>query len=339
MIGIGSVRFLLALAVLFLHADFVAFEVAQIAVLTFFFISGFLMQRAFLSYSSPWRFLVNRALRLIPAFLIVAALTWSIIAVSNEDFRRAFGFIYLRGAVSHGGVPPLNSLGSVETDWSLPYFGFDSELVPQAWSIGNELVYYLTVPILALLGLRWLYLLLAGSIAFLVWQLLSRLDDFDYSIYTNTLATFAFFLLGYLISRSTARLAPPRERRQSVARWSVIALITLSYFLDFPDSISPLLVIGYSLLLISLILSGLLLSMAGGVSARASEGKISRWLGRISYPLYLSHMVTIGLLNNHSLLNPLTALLASTLLAWALLILVDDPIERVRIRLRKSQSR
>lgn len=339
MIGVGTVRFLLALAVLFLHADFVTFEVAQVAVLTFFFISGYLMERSFPRYSTPWRFLINRALRLVPAFLAVALLTWILIALSDNDFRRSFGFIYLRPAVSHGdGGPPLTAFGMVESDWSVPYLGFDSELVPQAWSIGNELLYYVSVPILALMGVRWLYVLLATSIAFLASQVFFRFEDFDYSIYTNALATYFFFLLGYLISRSAIRPPSSMEWSQSVARLSVIALIVLSYLLDFPDSISPLLVISYALLLISLITAGYLLTLRSVESSRIGESRFSRWLGRISYPLYLSHMIMIGLLNYLSILNPITVLLGSITLAWLLLLLIEDPIERVRIRVRKSQS-
>lgn len=326
MIGIGTVRYALALAVLLLHADFVTFEVAQIAVLTFLYISGFLMERSFQRYSSGGRFLFNRALRVLPSFLVVAIATWWIIRVTDNDFRRAFGFIYLREAVdnSQDSYPTLGSIASVGWVSAQPYLGFESELVPQAWSIGNELVFYLTVPLLALIGTGGLFVILTGSALFLVLQLSIRVEEFDYAIYTNVFATYLFFIAGYLVSRILRdRPRSGDSHRPGSSSWALV-WIFVAYFLEFPDRESPLLVISYSVILMTFI-------TVGPLSAnRGVESALSKYAGKLSYPLYISHMIAIGILNELSLLNVPILILASTLIAALLHFGVEKPVESLR---------
>jgi peptidoglycan/LPS O-acetylase OafA/YrhL len=326
MIGIGTVRYALALAVLLLHADFVTFEVAQIAVLTFFYISGFLMERSFQNYSSGKRFLYNRALRVLPTFLVVAMATWSIIRVAGNDFQRAFGFIYLREAVnsSQDSYPAPDSIARVEWASSQPYLGFESELVPQAWSIGNEMLFYLTVPLLALLGNAGLLVILSGSALFLALQIWLRMEEFDFAIYTNVFATYLFFITGYFVSLRLRRGTSFGESRHMWSGRVTLVLILLSYFLDLPDRLSPILVISYSAILITFI-------TLGPLSAnRGAEGFSSKLFGKLSYPLYISHMITIGFLNYLSILNVPILIVTSSLIAALLYLGVEKPVERLR---------
>jgi peptidoglycan/LPS O-acetylase OafA/YrhL len=330
MMGIGSIRFLLALVVLFLHADYVSFEAAQIAVLAFFFISGFLMQSAIQRYSSAFRFITNRVLRLLPTFLVVSLLIRAMMRFSSEEFRQSFVFIYLRPLIGYGSEDsiPLKSFLTVEWDIKVPYLGFDSELVPQAWSIGNEMIYYLTVPLLALLGTRKIIALVAGSGIFLLVQLFMKWEKFDYLVYTNLLATYFLFGAGYLVSQFAS--AEPWFHGKSLAliRILTIALLVTLFWIDFPDSISPFLTILSALGLVTAISFGYLRM------ERASEGEISRFLGKLSYPLYLSHMIAIGVLNYLGVLSPLLLILASLILSMILYFLIERPIEVWRTRLR-----
>lgn len=330
MMGIGTIRFLLALAVLLLHADFVTFEVAQIAVLTFFFISGFLMERAFPRYSTAGRFLINRSIRLIPSFIAVAGVTWLIIYFATEDFRRSFGHIYLRSAASYNAKnpPSLTALGSLERDAATLYLGFDSEIVPQAWSIGNEMVYYLTIPFLALLTLRrFIFITSVNAIIFLA-LVLVHFADFDYLVYTNLLATYIFFVAGYLLAKTGMfRLG---QGKRTAAKYCAVIFILGSYFFDFPTSISPVLVIGSAIALILLVLIGFL---AEGEIER-KESNISKILGKLSYPLYISHMIAIGVLNALALLSIPLLIITATSFAALIYLLLDRPLERVRSKVR-----
>ncbi|MGA1609596.1 MAG: acyltransferase family protein [Candidatus Nanopelagicaceae bacterium] len=330
MIGIGTIRFLLALAVLLLHADFVTFEVAQIAVLTFFFISGFLMEGAYRRYSSPGRFLINRALRLMPSLILVIFSTWMILVLSTEEFRRSFGFIYLRSATTYGreNPPPLSALASIEWDGAIPYLGFDSELVPQAWSVGNEMLYYVTIPFLAMMSRRWIASIAIASLTLLLVLLRSDYADFDYAVYTNLFATYIFFIMGYRLSK-TWKIKIGGYARNGV-RYLACGFIVATYFFDFPDTLSPLLVLSSAAFLISLITVGFLTS-----SQRVSdEGAPSKFLGKLSYPLYISHMMAIGLLNTWSILSIPTLIVFATMMATALYLVVDGPLEKVRSMVR-----
>ena len=336
MIGIGSIRLLLAISVLLLHGDFVRFEVAQIAVLTFFYISGFLMERSFTRYSSWQRFVFNRLLRLLPSLLLVSLATWLIIVNSSEEFRRSFGYIYLREATSYGPEtpPPLTALATFEFDERLPYMGFQGELVPQSWSIGNEIVYYLTIPLLALLGLRWLILLTSLSVAFFLGQLIVRGDEFDYAIYTNLLSTYSFFIIGYLVSHLVKRDFQVPKVLQQISALLAPALIVASYFLKLSESLSPLIVNCYVITLSTLITLGFLVRVKGSNSE--VEPAISRLFGSLSYPLYVSHMIVIGYLNHYSLLSPALLIATAFLLALAIYSLVDRPLEHWRLKVRRA---
>lgn len=326
MIGIGTIRFLLALAVLFLHADFVTFEVAQIAVLTFFFISGYLMEGAYRRYSSPGRFLMNRLLRLMPSLILVILSTWMILVLSTEEFRRSFGFIYLRAATTYSreNPPPLSALASIEWEGAIPYLGFDSELVPQAWSVGNEMLYYVTIPFLAMMSRRWITSIAIASLTLLLVLLRSDYADFDYAVYTNLFANYIFFITGYLLSMTWKIRVGDLARNWT--RYLAFGFIVATYFFDFPDSLSPCLVLGSAVLLISLVSVGFLAKSELASVERAS----SKFLGNLSYPLYISHMMAIGLLNSLSILSIPTLIVVAIVMATALYLVVDAPLERVR---------
>src|SRR5262249_36145388 len=68
-----------------------------------------------------------------------------------------------------------------------------------------------------------------------------------------------------------------------------------------------------------------------------------RWLGDLSYPIYLTHLVVIGIVLTYDLPLPIWVALAATLaLSIALLVLVDQPIDRWRqrraVRLRATPA-
>jgi peptidoglycan/LPS O-acetylase OafA/YrhL len=329
MIGIGSIRLLLAVSVLLLHADVVPFPVAQIAVLTFFYISGFLMERSLKRYATWQGFILNRLLRLLPTFLLISVATWLIIVNSSEEFRQSFGFIYLREASSYSSEakPPISAFAAMEFQWETPYLGFESELVPQAWSIGNEIVYYATVPLLALMRLRGLITLVCISLAFLGTQLWQRGDDFDYIIYTNILAMYSFFLAGNLTSRFLSQGIMVETSLKQVSRWLVPALIIGSYFLQPSDYHAYPVVIGYTLILSLFITLGF---FAEKEPSGDVEPAFSRLLGGASYPLYMSHMIVIGCLNYLSLLHLPILIITSLSLALVIHLLLDRPLERWR---------
>jgi len=333
MTGIGTLRFLLALAVLLLHSDFVEFEAAQIAVLTFFYLSGFLMQRAITRYLNWQRFLLNRFLRLTPTLLVISLLTWTIIARASDEFLRGFGFIYLRDATSYGAaaLPPLSSLITIDANPTIPYLGFESELVPQAWSIGNEMLFYLSVPFLATLGLGSLAAVLLMGISLSTFLILTQLEEFDYLIYTNVFATYSVFLLGFFFAKYFRTGVSISPRISRIARYLCYLLIVFSLRVDFPDWIAPLGVISYSFVLGGVLTLGFLLEMK-------DDGFISRTLGKISFPLYISHMIVIGILNQLALLNGPLVVAIATLFALLLYLTLDFPLERFRRRLRAASE-
>jgi peptidoglycan/LPS O-acetylase OafA/YrhL len=60
---------------------------------------------------------------------------------------------------------------------------------------------------------------------------------------------------------------------------------------------------------------------------------IDRWLGDLSYPIYLTHLVVVGLVLTFEPPLPMWVAFGATLaMSTALLILIDQPVDRWRQR-------
>lgn len=166
-------------------------------------------------------------------------------------------------------------------------------LIPQAWSIGIELTFYLLVPFIHKLRTRTLFMLLISSLAARVaaYQLGFRFDPWTYRFFPFELA---LFLLGMIGWRIYAKF-DFGSRLPSCTRYS-------SYF------------IAAGLLLFALYLHAMtvqrfsaafgnertvLLSyflwpvVIAGLFACFRRNSLDRFIGELSYPIYLIHLIVI----------------------------------------------
>lgn len=306
--GIDYLRGLFAIMVLVAHAIGTSqvkfpgnFESPGFALLTpggfwvggFFVLSGFCISltvvRSFGRETyNPWNYLYQRFTRLAPIYWIGLGLAFGVWLLSDHgEFptdRLLFNLFWIQ-----------NFFGE-----AFPYFG-------PSWSITNEVVYYLILPILiffsgkkieriAIAGI--LFYALTAIIVGLIWLFPANRVDWLLPFWTipwNGVAwmfgVIALWVGGRLQTSGKLDLWKPRFLLLALAflvvayairTWCILteqrAMISMAFM--------PLASIGFGLLLLGI-----------PVIFRLADDFISsqaRWFGNLSYPLYLFHMPLIG---------------------------------------------
>ncbi len=267
----GTLRFALALVVLFAHTGGVRWNLmlpGPMALQWFFIMSGFYMslvlREKYVHHPRPLQlFLTNRLLRIFPVYwlLLVLALAFAIFLEMRpapaEVTASALSFFrHYYGQMDWGAMAWLIwvNVGLVFQD-SVLFLGLDPAtgslfftpqfqttnpalyrflFIPQAWSISLELVFYLLAPFLLLRGWRVVLLVLLGSVLLrvvLIGEGLFR-DPWAYRFLPTELA---LFLLGYfsylLYGRVRHWRIPPSV---SLLLWIVSLAAASASFRDAP---------------------------------------------------------------------------------------------------------
>src|SRR5690349_21066 len=244
----GTLRTLFAISVVLAHVhDGDMLVGARNAVQLFYIISGFLISYVLTEsriYSSVTNFYINRYLRLYPVYFVVSVLT--IVAYSFaggtiffETYRQAppladaflvfanlllFFQDWVHFLAVEGGALTLSQ--NFHHSEVLLYRGL---IVPQAWTIGVELSFYLVAPFVLARRRRIVALLCASLMirAYLAATGLGFTDPWSYRFFP---AELTFFLLGALAHQ----VLLPKYRRllrgnfERVAVWATGFMITLT---------------------------------------------------------------------------------------------------------------
>ncbi|WP_300161780.1 acyltransferase [Solidesulfovibrio sp.] len=348
----GLVRFLLAVTVVINHTGplfGLVFTDAYMAIKVFFIISGFYMALILSEkYTGPGRcrlFYTNRFLRLFPVYWVVLFLS---LAVSLA-FKFGLHTALLLGpwqtwlpALSPGTAALLAganltilgqdvlffthldpATGTLSFAWdalhrATPAWFF--LLIPQAWTISLELVFYLLAPWLVRRSNAFLVGCVAAS---LLLRSFVYIEDFPFDPWKQRFfpVECGFFLCGILSYRLYARLRAVRVPRRT--QWAVAALYLAG-------------IVGYQCLPGAkgkeFYLYAATMACIPFLFLLTKKMRFDRALGELSYPIYISHwtviMVAEYFLGKKHL--PVVALAATILFCLALNRLVADPIERYR---------
>jgi len=353
----GSLRLLLALAVVLLHTHVhKVLTGGALSVQIFYMISGFLITHVLMNkpvYQRYGTFLASRWMRIYPIYLVVALATLiSVWASPPADMQ---GWAALPGSAR--ALLLLSNLLIFGQDWvmfltaNLQGLQFTADfwqsspklyqylLVQQAWSLGVELSFYLLAPFIVRRKLLILVLLVASLMLRLVLLKLGPgwSDPWTYRFFPTELA---LFLLGscswHWVLPLWRRWAEVGNQRQAwlMAGTGLLLLACVGFgYLPWPAWIKgPTLII----------LAGLMLPATFLFSASRAW---DQQCGELSYPLCLCHSLVI-LWASH-LLPPSWAqpehlapqavvcvLVASLALAWLLHVGVQEPVEALRRRLK-----
>jgi len=345
----GLFRLLLALSVVLAHEGLPLrwrMVNGDTAVQAFFIVSGFYMTLILTrKYRDRRTFFVNRFLRLFPVYWIVLAMTalWSLalIAAGRSGGYPGFGAAVSDGASLSVGAKALliatnvsmlgqdltlflrtNAAGGLAfttnfADAALPLYRF--ELIPQAWSLSIELVFYAMVVWLVRWPARRLIMIVAATAALRASLLAAGLpsDPWSYRFLPCELGLFVMGVVAYRLGTSV----PPRS--VSTSRLLTAGLIAFVLVFGFIPEWFPkrTLFCLYTALVLS------------DVFALTEVNRTDRYIGELSYPLYLVHLVVIEMVARLRLgvtAGRFVSIAAALALAAALHQFVQRRVDRFR---------
>ncbi|AOB30085.1 acyltransferase [Bordetella sp. H567] len=353
----GLLRTLFALSVVLDHSPFNDGHMlvgGRLAVQLFYVISGFLISYILNTneaYRSTGRFYENRLLRLFPTYLAVAVVALALNWVANPEFLD----VYRRSPNSADLFLVLANLFIFGQDW-LMFFGIkggsltltgnyaDSDvplyqglLVPQAWTLGVELSFYLIAPFI-LRSMRWVLALFAASVVLRLLLLhagVAQSDPWSYRFFPLELALFLAGALSHrLLLPLWQRLSGRFHYLPEVATGLFVVYALFHFSLNFNHNVRDALALA--------LFTGIL-PLTFIYQARH---RLDKKIGQLSYPIYISHSVAILLVHQAtswvgltnalaiSTLNVLLSLVLATLL-WTM---IDSRVDKVRERVKSGDA-
>jgi peptidoglycan/LPS O-acetylase OafA/YrhL len=333
----GSLRFLLAYLVILSHlvgTEYVA-HFGFYAVRGFFVISGLMMTAALNEVYGfdGLRFWTNRALRLLPPYYFVCALTLIAIAIAPDQAAEYLKF-WRR-------LPDANDLliNLAVLPLQLPYGSF--RFIPPFWSVAIEIDMYLLLFLVVSRQMSWA---LIALVAGLTYQLACDYDALNWGLtyFTAPSAVFPFAVGAVLyFLRRSGRVASPLAAGCAFAAWLANMLAGGSVF---PTSY----IFGWGYL-VDTVCVGVVVSGLSAISIRRFgplAERIDRMLGEWSYFAFLVHwlagFLVAGVLldgewRGWTLLLGVTPLVLVASAAFA--ILNRKFVEPLRSRVRRPYGR
>lgn len=351
----GIVRFLLALAVVIGHSGPIfglSFIDGWKAVEIFFMISGFYMalilNEKYIGSGSYFKFISNRLLRIYPLYWIV--LTGTLLA-SIISGLFAQDWLFLASFVTHGKAlittielavlnliligqdivlftkfTPEGMLNLTRYYYAgIPPLPHNYLLVPQAWSLSLELMFYILAPIIVRKKTQTIIAMVILSLLLRVYFSSIGLNEDSWS-YRFFPLEIAFFLLGAVSYKiySIYKLSPWNSLIQKIILIATISAII--FYHRFPGSEIIKQWIMYAFCVFSL---PIIFHMTKNISW-------DRIIGELSYPIYLSHylivVIAVQLLNINNEWLGLIVVATTILISYLLYIFVVLPINNIRQR-------
>ena len=293
---IDGLRAVAVLSVVMFHLDIGGFAGGFVGVDVFFVISGYLITSLIIHKVERGSFTLSdfyfrRIRRLIPPLIATIAATAIAASFILEPFDMK-GF-------ARSAVAALFSVSNVLFYFEAGYWDTASELKPllHTWSLGVEEHFYLFGPALLLLILRpkRRYLLTLSLVLlslFGAWLCIGyTYVDQSAAFYLLPFRVFQFALGALVISLSNCAIPAMVLRLSFFVGLMLIASSVFSFGegVVFPGWVILLPTLGTTLVL----LAGT--ARHGGLARLLMENRLSLWIGRVSYSMYLVHWPLIAL--------------------------------------------
>ncbi|MGB6230981.1 MAG: acyltransferase [Litorimonas sp.] len=312
--GLDGLRAIAVLIVLVAHFGLGHLVPGGFGVTVFFFISGFLITRLLIAEAEKKDriglkdFYIRRAIRLFPALIGMTVVTTAIHvglglgAPTGGEFAAAnlYATNYYQIAQQGAGVMPYMS-------WT------------PLWSLAVEEHFYLLFPaLLVLTGLDWRRLtavLLAVVVAVPIWRLVVSLvwpDTAELYTYMATDARIDSIAYGCLFSLGLHQLRNP-ERLRWLIGWAPVALAVaalLATFVIRDEMFRQVLRFSVQGVAIGVLILNLYFGQMFRWTFPVLELAPLRWIGRVSYGLYLWHFPVLDGVRRLELGEAQTVLLA-----------------------------
>ena len=335
--GLNLVRFFLAFNVVLFHLwNAAAPGAGPVAVLGFFFTSGFLItqivQEVYAMPARPWSFLLNRSLRIYPQYL--AALALGLLAI---DLYPGVAFhinSYLRWPQNPAEwLPQIAIFGLVDSA---------VRVLPATWTLGTELYFYLLIGLVTARSRR-------ASVALCLLSLpvgaLCALQWLPFEFYGTPAGNGFVFALGSVayFYRDAVRIRPRLFLLACAAYLAHAWLVPALEQRDVDAANLSASVLPFAVVLLYLVQHPL--------PTDSWTARLAAVLGKIAYPMFLLHwavcvVVSAWLFNGLASFDMrglgegaryfgavFAAVMVCSLLFY---VLIDQPVERLRrmVRLR-----
>ena len=351
----GLIRFLLAYSVVVGHFTF--FPTYRLvgtdtAVEAFFVLSGFYIAMIWdTQYSSVKDFWINRFLRLYPAYFVIAFANLIFNLIEPGSLQNIFSF------------PPLLSIYLVFTnatmifqDWAM-FLGLqnghlhfvsnfnDSNppiwrylLIPQAWTLGVEISLYILAPLLFIRKFKYIFLILLLSMLIRIYLLMHGKGDdpWNYRFFPNELA---LFMLGAVAYRFYANIQFSSNPAlfQLLGKWFATLIIAFIFF--FPNITADY---AFKKGLFYLLLA----SAIPFIFYYSKSSKVDRFIGELSYPMYLVWALRIDVVGPIVRFFEITSENGIGVVSYGYIILmsvlihlfVERPFEKIRAGFRSHKK-
>ena len=335
--GLNLVRFFLAFNVVIFHLwNAAAPGAGPVAVLGFFFTSGFLItqivQEVYVGAARTWAFVVNRSLRIYPQYLVALGLGLFTIWLYPDVAYHIN--TYLRWPVT-------------ASEWrdQLGIFGLiDSQVrvLPATWTLGTELYFYLLIGLVTARSKR-------ASLALCVLSLpvgvLCALKLLPYEFYGSPMGNGFVFALGSVayFYRAAARIRLPVFLLACAAYLVHVYVVPGLEQVDVDKANLAGSVLPFAVILLYLV------QHPGG--AATWPARVAAVMGKIAYPMFLLHwavcvVVSAWLFHGAASFDMVgerqgaayftvmfVAVIGCSLLFYAL---IDRPVERWRRIIRRA---
>ncbi len=359
----GIIRFLLAIAVVVYHSYTIFGEKMTggiVAVQAFYIISGFYMalilNEKYTNKKGSWKlFITNRFLRLYPVYWVVLLLAIATSVVGYLVWDQPF---YLYGWMAQPENTPwtffalaiianLFIFGSdllffTGVDRATGHFhlaknGLDYKpmssstlFVPQIWTLGLELCFYLIAPFLVRRG-WWLQLLIVVASLWYRYHVYTEhfwsWDPWNYRFFPFEIALFMAGSLAYQIYARIKERNFPRGMMYAI--WIIVPVLIFYYpHMKFMEETS-----------FRWIFYAIVFACIPFVFIHTKNMKWDRWIGELSFPVYIGHHLIMMIAKRYFWTHTddmkwfgICTVAGSVIFAVFLWKFVVDPIERIRQR-------
>jgi len=352
----GFIRFLLACAVVLSHTSTImgySPVAGNLAVQCFYIISGFYMAMILTEkYNGPganYQFYSNRALKIYPIYWLnlIVLIAWALIVYhlhypGTLDFYIKYSnpgtftllylflanllligldWVFVLGINKDGNLFFCSNFNAVKP--SVYNFAFNSV----AWTIGLELMFYLIAPWLNKRTVYLLVILFLASLALRFGLAYIYYDAAPWS-YMFFPTQVMFFVAGILSYRAYIKFVKEKgNKKLQYMLYGVLLFVVLSYYKILPDS--------YTYLKQTILFLSVACCLPFAFEA-TKKSKIDRFLGNLSYPIYISQVIVIKMVTINRFPKVIdkgfTALIMVIILALLVNKFVGEPIERYRTK-------
>jgi len=351
----GILRLILALSVLIFHSgSLFNYNIAnpKIAVCSFFVISGFYMalilDKKYKAKNAKFLFWSNRALRIFPVYwitlatLLILALLKFYFHIGTEDNAIVHYLTYAPKNSPAGfyfdllnfifrNITLIINIDYVRVNNSVPGY----LLILQAWTLQIELLFYLIAPFISKLSKK-LFVCLSALYIVVFFGIIVPTNLLPLNLTYQFLDNLIFFLLGVTAYKFIYKSKIFHSRWISPKLLNSLFIFFILYllFYNYLPLKVPLIFLNLSDLIYFIVLT-LIIPL---IFFHTSKNKIDNYLGKLSYPVYITHLLLIKLLSNMKIFvhdSPLKTILVITstlFVAYLMVRFIETPIDRYRQR-------